>query len=385
MNQYNILHILESLYKAGTPNKLLMLFRNINKKKYKIILVIYGKNNDLYNEFKKNTYKIIRLKPPNDNGYRMLLSLINIIRKENIDIVNTHYNRANIIGGLAAILTGIPFIQNEHGIPRGGDAKKFPFNLIVDFFDNFYCLFRSAIICNSYTVKKDVKKKIFCNNKKIFVVPNAIDVKEYTNMNIKNKLKNFREVYKIDETDIALGSVGGLIKGRDYLTYIEVIKILKRDYANIKYFIAGWGGEKEKIRQKINQYGLDNNIVLLDYYKEVPILLNIINIYLDAVLIASGVGLGLLEAMYFKLPVIGIMEGDKRDIVIKNDFNGYLIDRLNIKLLYEKIKYLIENEDIRKKFGENSRKLIIEKYNQEIFSKNISNIYSLVISRKIQK
>ena len=40
--------------------------------------------------------------------------------------------------------------------------------------------------------------------------------------------------------------------------------------------------------------------------------------------------------------------------IIQEGVNGYLIDCFNIKAMAEKINQLIENQDIRKKFSDNS-------------------------------
>jgi glycosyltransferase involved in cell wall biosynthesis len=52
--------------------------------------------------------------------------------------------------------------------------------------------------------------------------------------------------------------------------------------------------------------------------------------------------------------------------------------------LTNKIKYLIENEDIMKKLGENGRKVVIkEGWTWEGYAKRINNVYSNLVDKMI--
>ena len=69
---------------------------------------------------------------------------------------------------------------------------------------------------------------------------------------------------------------------------------------------------------------------------------------------AEGFGLVLTEAKKECLPCVSFRCPAGPGEIIQEGVNGYLIDCFNIKAMAEKINQLIENQDIRKKFSDNS-------------------------------
>jgi len=65
--------------------------------------------------------------------------------------------------------------------------------------------------------------------------------------------------------------------------------------------------------------------------------------------------LSTLEAMACGLPVIVSNVGCLREY-IKEKYNGLLFPKNNSYVLYEKLKFLIENPSLREEIGKNARK-----------------------------
>ena len=71
------------------------------------------------------------------------------------------------------------------------------------------------------------------------------------------------------------------------------------------------------------------------------------------------------------LPVISTNVGDVKDVV-KDDFNGFVLEEKNLKKnMIKKIKYLLENESIRKDFGHNSFQVITNNFSEKIYLNNV--------------
>ena len=52
---------------------------------------------------------------------------------------------------------------------------------------------------------------------------------------------------------------------------------------------------------------------------------------------------------------------------------------MTVKAYTKKIKFLIKNEDVRMRLGENGRKLVVEKYNWKMVAKRVKKIYQELI------
>ena len=89
-------------------------------------------------------------------------------------------------------------------------------------------------------------------------------------------------------------------------------------------------------------------------------------------------GLVLLEAMNFGLPIVASSEGSIPDI-IEDNVNGLLVEKGNAVDLADKIQILLEDEALRKYFGENNRKKFYANYTSDIFEKNMLNVFNDIL------
>lgn len=150
--------------------------------------------------------------------------------------------------------------------------------------------------------------------------------------------------------------VGRLVenqKGIDLL--IEAFNLVHIKHKDWILRIVGNGPDKRKIIKKINEYNLQESIILVGETNSVE------KFYLDSSIFISssrweGFGLVITEAMECGLPVIAFENSGPKEIIDKNNINGILVKRNDInKLAYEIIK-LIEDQDKRKFISKNSIK-----------------------------
>lgn len=87
----------------------------------------------------------------------------------------------------------------------------------------------------------------------------------------------------------------------------------------------------------------------------------------------------ILEAMSFGLPVITSFEGAIPDI-IEDGVNGFLVDPHDPSAMAEKIKYLANNPEVRKKLGKNARSKYLNQYTLGIFETNLTNTINELIN-----
>jgi glycosyltransferase involved in cell wall biosynthesis len=75
--------------------------------------------------------------------------------------------------------------------------------------------------------------------------------------------------------------------------------------------------------------------------------------------------LSILEAMFCKKPIIATNTGGVSEQIIDN-YNGFLCNVDDIEKFIENISILINNKNLREKFGINGKKIVIEKFNEDI-------------------
>lgn len=89
-------------------------------------------------------------------------------------------------------------------------------------------------------------------------------------------------------------------------------------------------------------------------------------------------GVVLLEAMSCETPAVSTQVGGIPEVV-RNGETGLLVPVNNPLKLAQAIDYLIENKDVRIKFGEAGRKWVTENFSLEISAKKLSDIYQKLV------
>ena len=91
-------------------------------------------------------------------------------------------------------------------------------------------------------------------------------------------------------------------------------------------------------------------------------------------------GMVLTEAMYSGLPIVAVRATGVEDIVENND-TGFLVSE-NTQEFSSAVQKLIEDENLRKYFGEKAKQVAREKYTAKICAEKMLNIYEGAIRAK---
>lgn len=125
---------------------------------------------------------------------------------------------------------------------------------------------------------------------------------------------------------------------------------IDKSFAPENVNLHGWasGNEKEEIFKNAG-------VLLLPSYNE-------------------GLPISILEAMSHGMPIISTPVGGITEAVKNND-NGFIIDCGDTKALAEKINVLCD-KDLRKKMGQESFRIVKEKFDVEIIKQRLKEIYN---------
>ncbi len=192
-----------------------------------------------------------------------------------------------------------------------------------------------------------------------------------------NKIAEFKDKNKL------LLYIGQISDRRSIMFLIDVIAEMKKTNKNIKMVLVGNGeeGYKSACLQHIKDLKLEDNILYIESItqEQIPLLYNMANIFL----LPSKYeifGMVMLEAMYFRVPVITTDHGGSIS-VIENNINGFVLP-LNIPLWSKKIEELISNDLLRETVGDNSKRTIITYNSWDYIVNKMIPIYEKITSEK---
>jgi glycosyltransferase involved in cell wall biosynthesis len=195
---------------------------------------------------------------------------------------------------------------------------------------------------------------------KIVVIPNAIDLP-----------KTYK---KQVNTPVNLTFLGWIVEKKGVFDLIQVVRKLVDDGFNIQLTIGGYG-DIERLFEEINELCITSSVHYRGWITatERDLLLRTTDIFVLPSY-AEAMPMSILEAMAYSVPVVSTDVGGIPELFSDGD-SGFLIPPGNMNLLYEKLKQLIQNPDLRQTFGSHARQVIKKKHNMTITARVISDIY----------
>jgi len=79
----------------------------------------------------------------------------------------------------------------------------------------------------------------------------------------------------------------------------------------------------------------------------------------------EGMPRSIIEAMMMELPVVATNIRGSREEVVEGE-TGFLVPVKNVNRLHEKLEYLVNNPEIRKRIGRNGRSRAMRLYDEDV-------------------
>ena len=237
-------------------------------------------------------------------------------------------------------------ISQEHSYIN---SKKY-INKVKKYFKNI-----DKIVVMTKKAKEDYEKWLkYSNSKaKVYDIPNMLE---------ESKVDNFAKF-----NNKTLISVGRLEKEKDFLTLLDVFKIINEKYNDVKLKIVGEGLQRREIEEKIEKLNLNNKVILTGRIssQEVQEQMSASSVFVLTSLCESF-SLVLCEAMEIGLPCVSfnIDVGPKE--IIQNGINGYLIDNRDVNDMASCIENLLIDENKWNNISNNSIESVKKYYSESV-------------------
>lgn len=221
----------------------------------------------------------------------------------------------------------------------------------------------------SYAIFNQVKEQGI-NENKIRLVSLRVDLKLF------NPSLLVSETYKSgDRVGITIGYIGRLVDGKGLEDLFKAVRILKNqnlparqslgaggEFRTWNLVIYGSGPLEFKFKKLASELKIEDKIKWRGFvsYSEVPAALTQIDIFVYPSW-HEGFGRSIMEALAMEKAVVATRVGGITDL-IKDGENGFLVEPHDPEALAEKMKELMQNKDLREKFGKAGRKWVSENF-----------------------
>jgi len=194
--------------------------------------------------------------------------------------------------------------------------------------------------------------------------------------------KKIRDKFQIADDEILLLLVSRLTGEKNIEFVFEAVKEILKNNNQVRFMIGGDG----YLVPKLKEYAVHNNLIEKIIFTGEIARADIKDYFAAGDIFVWGSksetqGMIMTEAMYSGLPIVAVDATGSKSLVL-NKANGFLVKE-DVKEFSEAVKKLVEDENLRQKFGEVSKKIAKENFTSEICARKMLAVYEKAIEENL--
>ncbi len=361
-----ILHFIGGGELGGAEELLLTLMKHLDKEQYEaqLICLCPGPFAELVRQYGFKATEI-------PMRHKFDLSTIQVIRqylRENkIDLVHTHGVRANLVARTAARKEGLPVVTTFHSVLRYDYDSIFK-ALLAKYLTIATNKCTDKFIAISRAIKQEILQ-MGVPEDRITVIHNGLDISKYAEPRDPQLMKT---ELGLDPDKYTVAMIARLhpVKGHQY--FLQAAREILNQGLAAQFLIIGEGIYREKIKEWIKELGLDEAVVMPGYYSPIENIYGVCDV-LCVPSLMEGLGMVVLEAMHFNVPVAASDIGGIQEI-IEDRINGLLVQPRDAKGLADAVVNLLIDKELAQYFREQGQKTLQE-FTLEKMARQIEQTY----------
>lgn len=167
-----------------------------------------------------------------------------------------------------------------------------------------------------------------------------------------------------------------IIDYKGQMDIIEAASLLKKKGLDFVFLFAGTGEDSfiEQLRARIAELGLEENVKLLGFRSDVPDILSILDVQLNASYGTEATSLALLEGFSLGIPAVASEYGGNPYVVLNGE-NGLTFPTRDINGLAEALEKLIRDPGLRSELGSGAKRIYEDRFTAAKYAANTENVY----------
>ncbi|MBI2266892.1 MAG: glycosyltransferase [Armatimonadetes bacterium] len=239
------------------------------------------------------------------------------------------------------------FNPSYYGLTRMYTLLKRAHKRIIPFLD--------GIIVNSTILQEDYSRWLGISKEGINVCPNGIDPQSLSDDNKRRYRKEIRESLGIPDSAIVVINVGRFSEEKGQMMLASAFKAVQESRGTLYCLFCGDGPTKGKVEDYVSGNKVPNAL-FVGRVQDAPRYLCASDIFVMPSNI-EGMPNAMMEAMTYGLPCISTNLTGALDIA-REGVEALYADVGSVKQLAEKLSYLIDRPEERRRLGQNARSRI---------------------------
>ncbi|MHB8571673.1 MAG: glycosyltransferase [Candidatus Dormibacteria bacterium] len=299
-------------------------------------------------------------------GYALRLS--RLLRRERAALVHTNSLKADIYGGMAARLAGVPCVWHlRDRVDR--DYLSLP---LLRLFRWTLRWMPAHLICNSLATANSVEG---VGSAPRTVIASGVSLPDP---------ERLAHLPHPDRARPTIGMVGRIAPWKGQREFVEVAALMAARLPRAEFWIAGaalFAGDRayaDEVRLQVEVLGLSDRIRFLGFVRDVYPVMSALDVVVHASVIAEPLGKVLLEAMAVGRPVVATDLGGAREVVVQGR-TGILVPPRQPEAMADAIELLLLHPEVADRMGREGQARVAALFEAGATTRQVERVYESVL------
>lgn len=310
-----------------------------------------------------------------------VVQLVQIFRRLKPQLVHTFDTKPSVWARLAARLARVPIVIGTlPGLGSLYNSDSFLNLLLRSIYQSLQSLACRlsdlTIFQNQDDAHQFIKIGIVSEQKAKVIPGSGVNTDIYAPAQITEAgVAQLRSELGIEPDEIVVTMVSRLIRTKGVLEFMAAAQEVKKLHPRTRFLLVGPEDNESLDRLTVEELNeLKQNVTWTGARRDIPAVLALSNIFVLPSAYREGIPRVLLEAASMGLPIITTDTPGCKDVV-ENEVNGFLVPVNDISMLKKAIIHLVEQPELRQRFGQISRKKAVKRFDISVISNQIREVY----------
>ena len=316
--------------------------------------------------------------------------MVFMLRKLEPQIVHTFDSKPGVWVRLAARVAGVPVVIGT--LPGLGSlyARDNLTTRLIRFvyerLQRFACgVSDLTIFQNNVDARQFVAAGIVPQEKTAVILGSGVATNLYSPARVSETERDrLRQELGVQSDAVVVSMVARVIRSKGVLEYMAAAQEVRARYPNVHFLLIGANDHESLDRLSAEELTLlRKSLTWPGPRRDIPTILALSNIFVFPSAYREGVPRVLLEAASMGLPII-TTDSPGCNEVVKNGMNGYLVPVGDPAALGRAIFRLVEQPELRRRFGWFSRQRAVERFDISVVAEQTRSMYRELLAHKAQ-
>lgn len=360
---FSVLHTESSTGWGGQESRTLQ--ESIGLRKLGARIVILCQPDSLLGEkAEAEGFDVVRCRMKKSYDLFAVKNILQAIRREKIDVVNTHSGRDTLLAGIAGRLSSRrpAVVRTRHlALPI---TSKFTYNVLA------HRIVTVSEYVRNYLISAGIPAS------KVQTVQTCVDLEKFDPGKAGNGL---RQELGLEPGTPIVGTISILRRKKGHHILLDAIPRILKKVPGAVFVFAGNGPQRDNITNQIKELGLGEKVFLLGLRHDIPYILNSIDLFVLPTL-QEALGTSFVEAMAMGKALIGTDVGGVGEL-IKDGVNGYLVKPDSPSVLANAIIRMLEDKKKAETMGRQGMEMVKKHFTSDRMCREMFDLYSALIQR----